>query len=291
MAFHVTRGGNRFNGCYIDGGRAVFEGGALQKNTWSNGFECCQRGEPAPGTSASGILLVGDTVGPGLQIVNNQFGGGSITHVSKLPEHSVLSTSDGPANCTARLNESAADKDCQGLTRAENMHDEASCAAYCCALASCSVYQWCPGGADACDGQSGDDAQCWYGDFSGCENGEKRKGWTGMGGGIAPTPNPTPPPPAKLVGVRIAHNVAKKGTQATLSLTQSNATTWAFDFCAQLVFPQIAQVRVHLVAATGFPRTVARPPVGCQVTIETDVPVTGTITVDVDSSEPSNDFH
>lgn len=26
MAFHITAGGNRFNGCYMDGGRAVLEG-------------------------------------------------------------------------------------------------------------------------------------------------------------------------------------------------------------------------------------------------------------------------
>ena len=72
MAFRVTGGGNRFTGCYIDGGRAVFEGGALSRNIWERGFECCQRGPEAPGTTASGILLVGDTVGPGLQIINNE---------------------------------------------------------------------------------------------------------------------------------------------------------------------------------------------------------------------------
>ena len=52
MAFHVTAGGNRFSGCYIDGGRAVFEGKGLSKNVWEHGFECCQRGFPAPGTPA-----------------------------------------------------------------------------------------------------------------------------------------------------------------------------------------------------------------------------------------------
>ena len=35
---------------------------------------------------------------------------------------------------------------------------------------------------------------------------------------------------------------------------------------------------------------VARPPAGCQVTVETDVPMKGTVTVDVDSAEPSTGF-
>ena len=41
MAFHVTSGGNRFVGCYIDGGRAVFTGSGLSQNIWMDGFECC----------------------------------------------------------------------------------------------------------------------------------------------------------------------------------------------------------------------------------------------------------
>jgi hypothetical protein len=58
IAFHITGGGNRLNGCYIDGGRAIFTEKALTKNIWTNGFECCQGAAPAPGTTASGILLV-----------------------------------------------------------------------------------------------------------------------------------------------------------------------------------------------------------------------------------------
>ena len=49
----------------IDGGRAVFEEKALSRNIWQQGFECCQRGLPAPGTSGSGIYLRGSNVGPG----------------------------------------------------------------------------------------------------------------------------------------------------------------------------------------------------------------------------------
>ena len=58
----------------------------------------------------------------------------------------------------------------------------------------------------------------------------------------------------------------------------------------ELVFPQIAIVRVHVSAASGFPNAVARPAVGCTVTVETEQPMTGSITVDVDSSEPSPKF-
>ncbi len=58
----------------------------------------------------------------------------------------------------------------------------------------------------------------------------------------------------------------------------------------ELVFPAIAIVRVHVSAASGFPNAVARPSVGCTVTVQTEQPMTGSITVDVDSSEPSPKF-
>ena len=80
------------------------------------------------------------------------------------------------------------------------------------------------------------------------------------------------------------------GTQAELSLTQTAAKTWHYDFCPLLVFPQIASVKVHVVAESGFPVAVARPPQGCNVVVETETVVTGTITVEVDSSEPSPSF-
>lgn len=58
-----------------------------------------------------------------------------------------------------------------------------------------------------------------------------------------------------IEGVRIAHNSFPngKGTQAELSLTQTAAKTWAFDFCSKLVFPQIASVKYHVMADSGFP--------------------------------------
>ena len=315
MAFHVTGGGNRFSGCYIDGGRAVFEERALSRNIWTNGFECCQGAAPAAGTAASGILLIGDTVGPGLQIMNNAFGGGSIYHRSSSSSSSsgggIVAITTAMANaaaaaaktavveatddvappvaaltaCPARhLNVSAAERECQGLGQVA-ASSLVACASVCCADQSCSVYQWCDRGG-GCDGATGTDAQCWVGAVSGCTGG-RREGWSGMS---APS---SPPPPIKISGVRIAHNSMQGGsvgTQATLSLTQRDATSWAFDFCDRLVFAQIATVRVHVVAASGFPRAVARPPDGCKVTVETSEAMSGTITVDVDSSEPDDEF-
>ena len=58
----------------------------------------------------------------------------------------------------------------------------------------------------------------------------------------------------------------------------------------QLIFPKIAIARVHVSAATGFPTAVARPTPNCSLVVETETPVTGTITVDVDSSTPSTSF-
>ena len=83
IAFGINGNGNRMNGCYMDGGRAIFSKGALGANIWTNGFECCQGASAFPGTTASGITLVGDHIGPGLQIINNEFGGGSIYHCSE----------------------------------------------------------------------------------------------------------------------------------------------------------------------------------------------------------------
>jgi len=277
-AFHVTGGGNRFLGCYIDGGRAVLEEAALTRNLWQNGFECCQGASPAFGTTASGILLHGDKIGPGLQIINNEFGGGSIYH---RPSTRARRS----AACPARLNVSVAGRECQGLSLVGGASTLDECKAACCGDDRCTVYQFCEAGG-ACDGATGAAAQCWAGDIGGCTSGERR-GWVGMGGSAAPAP------PVQVEGVRIAHNSMEGqavGTQATLSLTQSAATRWAFDFCKQLVFPTIATVRVHVVAASGFPAAVARPPDGCRVTVETQEALTGTITVEVDSSAPSAEF-
>jgi len=184
MAFHVTEGQNRFMGCYVDGGRAVFEGGGLSGNVWTHGFECCAGGglDGVP----HGIELLGDAVGPGLEITHSIFRGGN-----------VFST---------------------------------------------------------------------------------------------PITNGTT---VRVTGVRVEGNSftgGGGGTRATLTLTQAAATQWQFDFCSLLVFPSIQRVSVSVVAAAGFPVAQARPPVGCTVLVETSTPVTGDVTVTVDSSALSADF-
>eukprot|EP00656_Telonema_subtile_P038343 TRINITY_DN430_c0_g1_i3.p1 TRINITY_DN430_c0_g1~~TRINITY_DN430_c0_g1_i3.p1 ORF type:complete len:395 (-),score=63.83 TRINITY_DN430_c0_g1_i3:107-1291(-) len=81
MAFHVTSGGNRFSGCYADGGRVVFQGAGLAKNLWTNGFECCAGAGLADvphGIILRGSEQNGGVVGPGLQIWGNEFNGGSV---------------------------------------------------------------------------------------------------------------------------------------------------------------------------------------------------------------------
>jgi hypothetical protein len=310
IAFHNGGSGNRWNGCYMDGGRAIFTGGGLQETIWTNGFECCQGAAAAPGTTASGITLVGNTVGPGLQIINNEFGGGSIYHCTD--EAFKAGQCAGPATVLARgfgnatasrsptggrsvttavrgcdgFNTSSNNKDCQDLqqTSATTLEE---CASSCCEDSGCTVYQFCAAGGK-CDGASGTAAQCWTGDVNNCAG--ERDGWVGMShGGVAPRPAGK----ALITGVRIAHNSFQhtaKTTEATQSLTQTNATQWMFDFCAQLLFPQIAYAKVHVTAASGFPTAVARPAQNCTLLVETSVAVTGTITVEVDSSQPSLDF-
>ena len=255
-AFHVLKGGNRFSGCYIDGGRGIFESTALSKNVWTHGFECCQRGAAAPGTTASGITLVGNDFGPGLQIVHNEFGGGQIYHIDKLwpsfysnAETAVNPTGD--RNCTAEFNVSSASLDCTGLKKsAEGSASLEACAAACCKDASCSVYQFCPEGGN-CDGVTGTDAQCWTGPSKDCSG--TRKGWQGMGSGLTPAPTSSY---ANLNGVLIEHNSFSKqgvGSRATQAMNQTNASVWTFDFCDSLVFKQIALVRAHVIAGTFVP--------------------------------------
>merc|ERR1711998_637590 len=76
MAFWITGGQNRFNGCYIDGGRAVFENGGLKNNIWMNGFACCAN----IGGVDWGIILKGDEIGPGIHFTHNIFQSGAMIH-------------------------------------------------------------------------------------------------------------------------------------------------------------------------------------------------------------------
>jgi hypothetical protein len=112
---------------------------------------------------------------------------------------------------------------------------EENCAAACCDDALCTVYQYCPPGVK-CTGLGGDPSPntgaCFTGRLSGCA-GETRPGWVGKGIGGASRPAGA----VEISGVRIAHNAMShgKGTQATLSVTQTAATFWHYDFCDTLV--------------------------------------------------------
>ena len=76
------------------------------------------------------------------------------------------------------------------------------------------------------------------------------------------------------------------GTRATLTRSLRNATRAEFEFASQLVFGKIREVRFSLSLESGFARSAARwTPGESTVVVETDVPVTGTCTVDVDESE------
>ncbi len=85
MAFHNTGSQNRFSGCYIDGSRAVLSGAGSVDTIWTNGFECCAGVAGVP----HGILLLGNTVGPGLIIQNNIFEGGNIFSIPTDNETAV----------------------------------------------------------------------------------------------------------------------------------------------------------------------------------------------------------
>lgn len=76
----------------------------------------------------------------------------------------------------------------------------------------------------------------------------------------------------------------KRVTRATMHMWQTNATTWKFDFSDVLVFRDIKVARHDIVAESGFPQSVIRSVQGAVVVVETDVPVSATVTVSVDES-------
>eukprot|EP00937_MAST-01D_sp_MAST-1D-sp2_P002302 g2302.t1 len=81
-----------------------------------------------------------------------------------------------------------------------------------------------------------------------------------------------------------------RASRATLTVSHPTTatSTWTFDFCDRLVFPNITNVLSLVTAATaGFPVAIARPPQGCTLTVETSEPMTGSITAKVDSSHTS----
>jgi hypothetical protein len=265
MAFWVTGGQNRFNGCYIDGGRAVFENGGLKNNIWMNGFACCAN----IGGVDWGIILKGDDIGPGLHFTHNIFQSGSMIHHESKQAINDACTFEGISE----------DKQCNGLHAAHaGDASKDACQQACCNTVGCGAWQW------TALGQS--DEGCWTG--SSCKDGHAQPSvkWDGGSRHVDPLA-------VKVTDVRFEDNYFSgqgRGSRATLSKTVSNATSTTFDFCDRLIFPQIMFAKVNVIAEAGFPRAIARPTKDCTVVVETDVAVTGILTVDVDSSEIGGHF-
>jgi len=263
MAFYVTGSSNRFNGCYIDGGRGVFTGGGLKNNIWMNGFECCA----AIRGVNHGLILKGDTIGPGLHFTHNIFGSGSIVHESSSDVSATSDcTWDAPVAFIAQ---------CNGLhNAAEGDKSAEACEQSCCTDATCGVFQW----ADSTGGAK--EGGCWIGrECTSAKSGNVS--WIGATRSVRPAG-------ASVTDVRIEHNSFPhkgKGSKASLTQKITKATSATFDFCDRLIFQQIATAKVSVMAESGFPTAVARPASGCKVTVEIDIEMTGSITVDVDSSE------
>merc|ERR1712066_490071 len=101
-------------------------------------------------------------------------------------------------------------------------------------------------------------------------------GWTGGAKAVKKLPT--------VVDSRFTDNSKALTSRASQTLSQTSATAWRFDFCHQLVVPRIASARVNLQVQEGFPRHAVRPTENCTLLVETDVPVSGIMTVDVDIS-------
>ena len=77
-----------------------------------------------------------------------------------------------------------------------------------------------------------------------------------------------------------------RAVTVTMSRHLPNATSWEFDFTGGLLFPHlpIVDTKYSLMADDGFPRHASRPPYGPNlqmVSVVTDVPVSGTVTITV----------
>jgi len=286
MAFHVVKGGNRFNGCYVDGGRAVFEGLGLERNVWTNGFECCSGSGLE--TIPHGIILAGEQVGPGLHISQCLFNGGSIWHEaapSKFRRRSWLAL----ATCTKeQFPADLSGVQCDGLTKAERPEadeSEEACRQYCCDLqaeGACSMWQWCDPKNKDCGCRVDANAQ----EVS-C--GKVKTGGPWTGGALDPPPQPLTGVTDVLIEGNFfdGHPVASRASQALSS--EAPITSWKFNFCSQLVFQQITLVRSITVTSTvSGVSAQARPTEDCSLEVVTNIPTSGTLFVEVDSSSYSS---
>jgi hypothetical protein len=97
-----------------------------------------------------------------------------------------------PVNCSASTFPiDLDDKQCYELTQSPFVVDADGCRAVCCGEASCTVWQWCPGGDKDCTDSGVSGGNCWTGnpDINQCKD---KKGWKSGGRAAAPTPAPAP---------------------------------------------------------------------------------------------------
>uniref|UniRef100_A0A7S1PAL1 Uncharacterized protein n=1 Tax=Vitrella brassicaformis TaxID=1169539 RepID=A0A7S1PAL1_9ALVE len=87
----------------------------------------------------------------------------------------------------------------------------------------------------------------------------------------------------------VSNNMTAVSTSSTRQLHLTNATEWEFDLSDELLFATIQRVQYSLELDDGQPlvRHASRPAKGTHVVVETDVPVSGTVTVWVDQSKMS----
>jgi hypothetical protein len=292
-AFFVTAGGNRFNGCYADGGRCVFVGGGLSKNRWMNGFECCAGG--GLGGINHGIILAGDSIGPGLEITHNMFNGGSVWHE---PAPNTSSDRDirahvhsmaPPGDCATAFKYNTTGLQCNDLQQDPSAKTADACRQRCCAeqaQGSCNVWQF---------SGDGDGGGCWFDPSIGnvdCVPEHNAGPWLG-----GATQDPSAGGNAKIVGTRIADNSfsGQSGVGTRASMTASGpGSNFTLDFCEHLVFKNIALVRSLTVVdgATAGLTAHALPPQGCSINVITSSPLTksGMLFVEVDSSTYTGAF-
>jgi len=84
----------------------------------------------------------------------------------------------------------------------------------------------------------------------------------------------------------VSNNMTAVSTSSTRQLHLTNATEWEFDLSDELLFATIQRVQYSLELDDGQPlvRHASRPARGNRVVVETDVPVSGTVTIAVDQS-------
>jgi len=92
-----------------------------------------------------------------------------------------------------------------------------------------------------------------------------------------------------IQGNMLSSSYSTGSTQASASLRLENSTKWHFDFSKILLFQSIKHVTYSIEIENGeFTMHASRKPVGNTVDVETSHPVTATVEIHVDQSEPSH---